>query len=124
MDKVPLCRGGLLALLEYAKLVAYARRGQASHLDAYVELVGRGRRREVSTACLYHHADHLAFLDVERVTFNQITVYRGIKIGIIGDVVDVAIDIVVHPACVNGRKDAKHAARCGLGSAHVVPSRE
>src|SRR3970040_2442833 len=68
----------------------------------------------------HHQADHRALLDVEHATLDQILVHDCVEPGVIDDVVDVTIDVVIDPARSDGeempvvgtavRRSAGHAA--------------
>src|SRR3546814_6050703 len=60
--------------------------------------VGEGDRTAVRTAGLHHQPDRLAGPDVQAAALDHVAVHRGVEIRVVLDVVDVAVDVVVHPA--------------------------
>jgi len=60
-----------------------------------------GERESIPIAALAFGADpnNRRVVDVQSAVADQIFVYDRIEVGIVNDVVDVAVDIVVHPTC-------------------------
>src|SRR3546814_19495450 len=58
--------------------------------------VGEGDRTAVRTAGLHHQPDRLAGPDVQAAALDHVAVHRGVEIRVVLDVVDVAVDVVVH----------------------------
>jgi cyanase len=59
---------------------------------------GKAMAEKIIAMRLDHETDHGACCDVGRALSDQIRIHRGVEIGLIDRVVDVAIGIVVHPA--------------------------
>src|SRR5690606_30196617 len=62
------------------------------------------------SARLGHQADDLAVVDVEQAVDHQQPVHRRVEPRIIDHIVDVAVDVVVHPARGDGLEAAVVAA--------------
>src|SRR3546814_764478 len=62
------------------------------------DLCSSDLRTAVRTAGLHHQPDRLAGPDVQAAALDHVAVHRGVEIRVVLDVVDVAVDVVVHPA--------------------------
>jgi hypothetical protein len=58
-------------------------------------------------------------VDVEYSTVDQEAIDDRIEVAVVLNVIDMAIDIVIHPSRGDGQKVAIVAALCGLLSVHV-----
>ena len=72
-------------------------------------------------------ADDRCVLDVESTRIDEIAVDHGVEVRIVGHVVDVPVDIIVHPARrdgqevpVAGAKPRRIAAHSGDGFYHIL----
>ena len=81
--------------------------------QAGLDDLGKGQRADEPTHARRDHADHLAGGEIEPARADQILVHHRIEVGIVGRVVDVAIDVVIHPARLNGQEMAVTRARFG-----------
>jgi hypothetical protein len=57
-------------------------------------------------------------LEVEHAGADQILIHHRVEVAVIDDVVDVAVDVVVHPACGDRQKMRVGAARGGCRFVH------
>ena len=69
-----------------------------------------------------HQAYHLAGMDVERTGSDQVLVHRRVEQAEVDDIVEVAVDVVVHPTRRQRFEMCERAARLGFGSFHGVYS--
>ena len=90
-------RGRLLIVTEDPDLVADAAVAQAGDAQARVNGVGEGDRLDVAALSLDDEPNDLALIDVEGAIGDQIPVNHRVEIRVVDDVVDVAVDVVVHP---------------------------
>src|SRR3546814_10118280 len=72
--------------------------------QAGLDLLGKGEGRLVATGALGADADDLAVVDVEPAFVNQVGVDHRVEVGVVDDVVHVAVDVVVHPARRDGEE--------------------
>src|SRR5215203_2558888 len=102
-----------LALPEEADLVAH--RGVAELADPQPGVDDFGEReRLVKLAERFDgQADRRAAGDVEAALTDQIFVDHGVEVGIVDDVVDVTVDVVVHPPRRDGEEMLVGGARFG-----------
>src|SRR3546814_5980833 len=91
-------------LLEQADLVAHRAVAQMAGAQAGLDLLGKGEGRLVATGALGADADDLAVVDVEPAFVNQVGVDHRVEVGVVDDVVHVAVDVVVHPARRDGEE--------------------
>src|SRR6186997_855537 len=98
MHEMALRGGQVFVVAEQADFVAHAARAEMRHPQTGADQVGKGDGGKIIAMRLDHETDHGACCDVERALSDQIRIHRGVEIGIIDRVVDVAIGIVVHPA--------------------------
>src|SRR5690606_16212065 len=115
-----------LAFGEEPDLVAHAGRAGAGDPQAGLDVLRKGERCEVVAVRLYHQADHLAAVDVERTGLDQPAVHRAVEVAVVDDVVDVAVDVVVHPARLDRHEAGITIARLrlragGHGCAFCLP---
>ena len=98
MHEIAVRGGGILAGLEDADAVS--RRAVAQMLDHQpgLEFFRKGDRGVVLAARFDHEPDHRRVVNIQTAHLDQIAVGDGVEIGVIGHVVHVAIDIVIHPA--------------------------
>jgi hypothetical protein len=57
-------------------------------------------------------------MNIQSAFLDQITVYRGIEVGVVRDIIDVTVDIVVHPSGGNRIKQPVIVAMDGSGYSH------
>ena len=93
-----------LDFLENSDFVANARIAQFPYSQARFEDLGIGQGFVEFTHRFDSHADDAVGLDIEAALVNQKTVHHGVEIGIVGHVVDVAIDVIVRPSGLNAQK--------------------
>src|SRR5215211_4158237 len=98
VDEVSLGRGVILVVSEDADLIADAAVAQPGDAKARVHGVGEGERFEIAALRLDDQADDPALLDVEGSRGDQVPVHDRVEVRVVDDVVDVAVDVVVHPA--------------------------
>lgn len=112
--------GGVIAQAENADLVAHT--GAADMRDAYAgfQPVREGHRCEILAARLDNQADGGAGVEVQHPLFDQVLVHRRIEVGVIDDIIDVSIDVVVHPSSLDRGEHLVVAATARLGFAHGV----
>src|SRR5258708_2405530 len=116
MDEVAFRRRLGLALLEEPDLVADAGAAELADPEPGVDGFGKGQRPLEAAEALHAQADDRPVMDVEPAGPDQVLVDDGVEVGIVDDVVDVAVDVVVHPTRRNGEEmPVEGAAR---GSAH------
>src|SRR3954452_8243134 len=101
-DEVPLRGGERAALLENAYPVSDRRATELRHGKARLDRLGVSHAFEVGAPGLDHDPDRGACCNVQDPSFDEVGVHRCIEPGIVNDVVDVAIRVIVHPACRDG----------------------
>src|SRR5918912_706372 len=121
VDEVPLGGGGLLVVPEQPDLVAHAAVAQPGDAQAGVHDIREGDRPEEPAPRLDDQADDPALLDVERPRGDEILVYDRVEVRVVDDVVDVAVDVVIHPAGRNRKEPPVPIAR--LGYLPIIHSR-
>ena len=72
--------------------------------QAGIDDLGEGQRRQIAALRFDAVADHAAVLDIESAGANQVLVDDGVEVAVVDDVIDVAVDVVVHPAGRDGKK--------------------
>ena len=102
---------------EQADLVADARAAELADPQARLDVVGEGEPRPIGAMGLGADADHVAAVDIEPALRDQPAVDHGVEEGVVLDVVDVAVDVVVVPA----RRDRQRVRV--LGPRHPVTPR-
>ena len=122
VDEAALRRGALGAGLEDADAVGDRALPECRHREPRLERVREGDRREEGAGGLDDVADDRALDDVEEARFDEVAVHRRVEIRVVHDVVDVAVDVVVHPP----RRDRAEEAEIGAGErrlavGHVAP---
>jgi hypothetical protein len=113
VDEVPLGDGLLLALLEDGDPVGDGPVPELVHAQPRHDAVRVRERRAVVALRLHHQADDGAGLDVQAALVDEVVVRDGVEVAVVRDVVDVAVDVVVHPARGDGQEVA--VAVWGLG---------
>jgi len=119
MDKISVRRGFLIVTPKQADFVTNAGAANARNTEA-----GGNGLREVNslpepTSAFDTKADDLALPRIETTLVHQKMGDRGVEEAVIIDVVDMAIDVVVHPARGQVKKHLKGAARRRLVLMHV-----
>ena len=104
MHEMPLGSGLILALLEQADLITDRRITQPGNAHAGLDGLRKGERREIVAAGLDHQADDGAGMDIQPGFLDQKAVHRRVEEAIIGGIIDVAVDVVIGPACRQGAK--------------------
>ena len=114
-----------LARGEQADLVLYRRIAQLHDPNPRVDHAGK-RQRPVKAAARFHHeAHHRSLADIETAIANEVLVDHRVEVGIVDDVVDVAVAVVVQPASRDRQKMAKvSAAQCRRHVDQRVPARD
>src|SRR5690554_6184175 len=64
--------------------------------------IGEGDGREVVAAGADHERHLPTLMDIQTALGNQIAVHRTVEVGVVGDVVDMPVDVVVMPAGGDG----------------------
>src|SRR5581483_10228243 len=91
--------GGLIGLSgEKADLVADARAAELADAQPGIDGIGIGQRLVEAAHGFDGEADHRPFVNVEAAGTDQVLVDDGVEEGIVDDVVDVPIEVVVHPS--------------------------
>ena len=90
--------------------IAHARRAQLTDTNAGVHDIGKRQRLVIAAAAVDDKPDHVAAMDIEHATCDQERVHGRVEVAVIDDVVDVAVDVVVGPACGHGREMGKGRA--------------
>src|SRR5690606_24558274 len=88
--------------LEYRQLVMHRAVAQLRYPHPHFNGIGEGDGREVVAAGADHEGYLLALVDIQPTLVDQPTVHRAVEEGVVGDVVDMAVDIVVMPAGADG----------------------
>ena len=84
---------------------------------------GEGGRRVIAAAGFHHEANGISARNVEQARLYQPAVHRRVEIGVIGDIVDMAVNVVIGPARLNGLKHAKGRTPGGrFAPAHRISS--
>ena len=116
VDETALRRGALGAGLEDADAVGDRALPERRHREPGLERVREGDRREEGAGGLDDVADDRASDDVEEARFDEVAVHRRVEIRVVHDVVDVAVDVVVHPP----RRDRAEEAEIGAGERRLA----
>src|ERR1019366_8513701 len=114
VDEPSVGRGLRLTLTEDPDLVAHARAPEVRDAEAGVDGLGEGNGLQVCAMRLDAQADHVAAGDVEAALVDEVRVDDGIEIRVVDDVVDVTVDVVVHPARGDGQEVTERVARGGF----------
>src|SRR6185437_121918 len=97
MDEMPRRGRRRIALAKDRDLVAHAAVAKLAHAQPGIDGFREGDRLEIATERLDHEADHRTLLDVEAALSDQVFVHYRVEIGVVDNVVEVAIDVIVHP---------------------------
>ena len=74
-----------------------------------------------STSSLNRETDHRALLNVEAARLDQVTVHHRVEVRVVGDVIDVTIKVVVHPAGLERLKVQKIGPHIGGRRLSLMP---
>jgi hypothetical protein len=88
------------------------------HPQAAVDRVREGHRLEVVAAGLDHQADHLAGGEVQHLLLDQVGIHHRVEERVVDDVVDMRIDVVVHPARRDRADGVVAVAVLAFGAGH------
>ena len=91
-------RGCTILVREQHDPVDHARVAELLEADAGVHDVREGQLAQEAAAGLGDDADRRHFADVAAGGFDQPAVHRGVEVGVVDDVVDVTVVVVVQPA--------------------------
>ena len=116
MHEVASGGGRRIALAEESDLVAHRGVAELPDPQAHLHHVRKSERGMELAEGLHGDADHPIAVDVEPAGANQVFVDDGVEVAVIDHVVDVAVDIVVHPARGNGEEVAVILARHDAGA--------
>ncbi len=94
----PVAAASSSLLPEDADLVGHRRRSEPHDAQAGVDRLGKRQRLPVAARVLHDVADDRVVDDVEAADADQVLVHHRVEIRVVGDVVDVAVAVVVHPA--------------------------
>ena len=102
VDEEALCSGRGTALHEQADFVADGAVADAADGDAGLHFLREGHGAGVGAAGFHDEADHRPLFDIEQAMFHQPGVHGRIEEAVIDDVVDMTVDVIVHPAGRDG----------------------
>src|SRR5690606_17109470 len=88
--------------LEYRQLVMHRAVAQLRYPHPHFNGIGEGDGREVVAAGADHERHLPTLMDIQTALGNQIAVHRTVEVGVVGDVVDMPVDVVVMPAGGDG----------------------
>ena len=106
---------------EHAGGILHRAAAEPGDTDADGHLVGVGDLGVVAAAGFGDHADDRAAREAQQVAGDQEAVHRRVDPGIIDHVVDMAIDIVVHPAAGDRMEAAEAGTGAGRRAGHGDP---
>ena len=109
--------GVFLAAPEYAEIVADGRAAQMRDPHADLYGVRKSDACEIGAACLDDETHHRAGSGVENAGLDKELVHRRVEEGVINDIIDVTVDVVVVPAGGRRHECTKVAAGPGLRAA-------
>lgn len=101
-----------LATFEDAQVIGHAALTQALDGETRFELIGKRYRSAIATRGLDDHADRGQAADIDTGLLEQKTVHGGIEVGVIDNIVDMPVGIVVTPARLHG---AEHPEIISVG---------
>src|SRR5690606_15616755 len=88
--------------LEYRQLVMHRAVAQLRYPHPHFNGIGAGDGREVVAAGADHEGYLITLMGIQTALGNQIAVHRTVEVGVVGDVVDMPVDVVVMPAGGDG----------------------
>jgi hypothetical protein len=97
MHEMLLSDRAFVACTENANFITDTRITELHHAYADLDAIGKGKRGEIIALHLYQETDHRTALDIVRTAFDQRLINCGAESAAIDHVVDMPIDIVVHP---------------------------
>src|SRR5450631_142745 len=109
MNEVPCRRGFVLAGSEQPDLVPDRTVAELRDTKPRIDHAGKRQRAMEATTRLHDEADGRPFADIEPSLAHEVLVDYRVEVGIVDDVIHVAVDDVVHPA----RRDGEKAAEIG-----------
>src|SRR3712207_6061355 len=80
--------------------------------------VREGDRLKEPALSFYHESYDQALLDIQHALVDQVSVDDRIKVRVVNDVVDVAVDVVIHPSGRNCQEVMVPVARFGSRLLH------
>ena len=110
MHEVALCDGQIDAFAKQRDFVADTAVAQMRHTQPCRQFFWKRRRGKITAAGLDHQPYDRAGIDIQHATRDQVLIHDGVEIRIKHDVVEVAVGVVVTPACIDGQMVRKLAA--------------
>src|SRR5882724_10185553 len=104
MYKIAACGGVSFALLENRKLITHARIPKLADAQAHVDDSRKSQRPQILTLRLRGECHYGTGGDVETAFRDQVLIDGGVEEGVVESIVDVPVDIVVHPPSSQGQK--------------------